>query len=395
MSTSPQPLQEPHDFSLVLGGPVYQLFLRARLSGPALELMKRRILFITALAWLPLLFLSIIGGHPLESVDLPFLHDIETHARFLIAIPMFVVAEMVAHDRTRTMVKLFVERGVVIPEEIPKFYGVLQSALRVRNSVPLEVGLIVLVYTLGHWFWLHVVAVGTTSWYGVIEGANRHLTLPGYWYSFVSIPIFQFMLIRWVMRVLLWFWILWRISRLNLHLVPTHPDGTGGIGFVGGSTRAFGPLLFAQGAVLAGILAGQILYEGHKLYEFRWTIAGDVAFFILLVFGPLIVFSGHLARCKRIGLREYGTLATSYVTEFDEKWLRHDANGETLLGAADIQSLADLANGYSIVRQMRPVPFGFDEVKAMVVVAVAPMLPLLLTIMPLEDLLQRLVKVAL
>jgi hypothetical protein len=267
--------------------------------------------------------------------------------------------------------------------------------MRVRNSITLEVGLVVLVYTLGQWVFLRASAVGTTSWYGVIDGANRHLTVPGYWYCFVSIPIFQFILVRWLMRILIWFWLLWRVSRLNLRLVPTHPDGAGGLGFVGGSTKAFAPLLVAQSAVFAGILAGQILYEGHKLYEFRWAIAGDVAFFILLVFGPLIVFSGHLLRSKRIGLREYGSLATSYVTEFDEKWLHGGAKGETLLGAADIQSLADLANGYSVVRQMRSVPFGFDEVKAMVAVAAAPMLPLLLTIMPLEDLLHRLIKVAL
>jgi hypothetical protein len=175
--------------------------------------------------------------------------------------------------------------------------------------------------------------------------------------------------------------------------VPTHPDGAGGLGFVGGSSHAFGPVLLAQGAVLAGIISNRILYEGQNLVAFKWTIAALICFFVLTVLGPLTVFCPHLFQCKRIGLREYGTLATSYVADFDEKWLRGGAKNDALLGTADIQSLADLANSYAVVRQMRSVPFGFNDVKAIVLTTAAPVLPLLLTIMPLEELLNRLVKI--
>jgi hypothetical protein len=47
--------QEPPDFSLILGGPLFQLFRRAHLSGGVLELLHRRIIVITMFAWLPLL----------------------------------------------------------------------------------------------------------------------------------------------------------------------------------------------------------------------------------------------------------------------------------------------------------------------------------------------------
>jgi hypothetical protein len=43
-------LQDPYDFSLVLGGPLFQLLRRAHLSGDALELLGRRILVISLLA---------------------------------------------------------------------------------------------------------------------------------------------------------------------------------------------------------------------------------------------------------------------------------------------------------------------------------------------------------
>lgn len=395
MATVPEALQEIPDFSLVLGGPLYQIFQRAHLAGPALELLKRRVLFITALAWLPLLLLSLAAGQLLDGTGLRFLRDIETQVRFLIAIPVLVIAELVVHQRTRTVVKLFREREIISREDTPKFHAIIDGAMRARNSAPLELALIVLVYTLGHWVWLREGALGASSWYATIDSTNLHLTLPGYWYSFVSIPIFQFILIRWYLRLAIWYWLLWRVSRLNLRLVPTHPDGAGGISFLGGSSHAFGPVLLAQGAVLAGIIANRILYDGQNLVAMKWTIAALVGFFILAVLGPLTVFSPHLLQSKRVGLMEYGTLATSYTADFDEKWLRSGAKKEALLGTSDIQSLSDLANSYAVVRQMRSVPFDFSDVKVIIAATVTPLVPLLLTIMPLEELLHRLLKIAL
>ncbi|HXP87818.1 MAG TPA: hypothetical protein VN841_24005 [Bryobacteraceae bacterium] len=51
-----------------------------------------------------------------------------------------------------------------------------------------------------------------------------NLTLSGYWYAYVGIPIFQFILLRWYMRFLLWFRSLWQVSKLTLHLSAAHPD---------------------------------------------------------------------------------------------------------------------------------------------------------------------------
>ena len=53
---------DPHDFSVVLGGPLYQMVRRAHLAGGALELLHRRIIVITLFAWLPLLILSVLDG---------------------------------------------------------------------------------------------------------------------------------------------------------------------------------------------------------------------------------------------------------------------------------------------------------------------------------------------
>jgi hypothetical protein len=391
--TTPAILQEPPDFSLVMGGPLFQMYRRAYLCGPALELLRRRVLIISLFAWLPLALLSAVEGHLFGSQNLTFLRDIESHVRFLVALPVLIAAELVVHQRIRPVVKLFLERRIITPEDTPKFYAAIEAAIRARNSTRLELALLVFAFTVGHWIWRSEVALSTASWYGVPNGAGLRLTLAGLWYGFVSIPIFQFIACRWYARIVIWFWMLWRVSRLNLHLIPTHPDRAGGLGFVGRSSYAFGPILFAQGALLAGLIANRILYQGQGLMSFKVTIAVLVGFFVLVILGPLTMFTPHLSSTKRNGLREYGTLATAYVADFDEKWIHGGASGEAILGSGDIQSLADLANSHAVVREMRLVPFTLEDVVRLVGVTALPILPLLLTVMPLEELLSRLIKI--
>jgi len=391
--TSPTTTPEPADFSLVLGGPLYQMFRRARLSGPALELVQRRMLVVALFAWLPLVALCAIEGHLYDGPTLTFLRDIESHVRLLVALPALIFAEIVVHQRVGPVMKRFVERRVIDSQDIPAFHAAVAAARRARNSLWLELALLLFVYTVGHWVWQNEVALGAATWYAVPDGTSVHLTLAGYWYGFVSIPIFQFILFRWYLRLVIWFQLLWRVSRLNLHLLPTHPDRAGGIGFVGGGSYAFAPILFAQGALTAGLIASRIFYQGQSLLSFKVTIIAVAIFFILVILGPLTMFTPHLFRTKRAGLSAYGTLATVYVDDFDQKWIRKGTNAEEILGTADIQSLADLGNSYAVVREMRLVPFALGDVVLLVGAVALPILPLVLTIMPLEELVTRLIKI--
>jgi hypothetical protein len=209
----------------------------------------------------------------------------------------------------------------------------------------------------------------------------------------VSIPVFQFILLRWYFRLFIWFRFLWRVARLELHLIPTHPDRASGLDFLAKGSYAFGPVLFAQGALLAGQIATRVLYGGRSLLSFKMEAFGLVAFFLLVVLGPLVMFSPQMTRAKRKGLRDYGLLASRYVEGFEHKWVRKDgAKADELLGTGDIQSLADLSNSYAIVREMRIVPFGLDDMIRLAVAATAPLLPLALTVFSPEELMTRLIK---
>jgi hypothetical protein len=387
------PLQESTDFSLVLGGPLYQLFRRAHLSGSTLELVRRRVIVISLVAWLPLLVLAAVNGQVLGgTASMQFLLDLEVHARFLVAMPLLIAAELVVHQRMRSVVKQFLERNLIPEGEKLQFEGAVASVFRLRNSVLAEVLLIAVVYGVGVLIiWRLYAVLDTTSWYTVPPVAGSKLSLAGIWYEYVSMPLFQFLLIRWYFRLFVWARFLWQVSRIELSLVPTHPDRVGGLGFLANTAYAFVPLAVAHGAVVSGMVANRIFHLGAVLPAFRVEIAVMVVFVQCLVFAPLFLFATQLARAKRKGLAEYGTLAGRYVREFDAKWLRGGAPAdEPLVGSADIQSLADLGNSFELVRAMRVAPVTRDAIVQLAVATLAPVLPLLLTVMPLEELLKRL-----
>ena len=391
-----KPATEPYDFSLVLGGPLYQLFRRAHLSGDALELLQRRILVIALFAWLPLLVLSVVEGHAWGSgVTMPFLKDVDAHVRFLIALPLLVLAEIVIHQRMRPVIRQFVERGLIADAARAKFDAALAAALRLRNSVAAEVGMIAFVYGVGVMIiWRTQFAVDVSSWLGVPVDGKTRPSLAGWWFGCVSLPLFQFILLRWYFRLFIWARFLWQVSRIGLKLVPTHPDRCGGLVFLEGVCTAFAPLLLAQGALLAGTLANQIFFAGAKLPQFKVEIIAMVAVALFAVVGPLLVFIPVLAHAKRVGLREYGALAQRYVRGFDEKWLRGGAPAEeAFVGSGDIQSLADLGNSFELVRGMRSLPITKEALLQLVALTLLPLLPLLLTMLSLEELLGRLLKV--
>ncbi|MCI0587142.1 MAG: hypothetical protein L0323_09915 [Planctomycetes bacterium] len=387
---------DPYDFSLVLGGPLYQIVRRAHLAGDALELLRRRLVVIPALLWLPLLILSAIGGRAWgDAVEVPFLKDVEVHARFLAALPLLILAELVVHQRMRPLARQFLQRGLIRETSRARFDAAVASAMRLRNSVLGEVLLLAFVYLVSlRFIWPQYVAPSVATWYAVPEGAGRRLSAAGHWFVYASLPLFQFILLRWYFRLFVWMRFLRHVAKCELRLVPTHPDRAGGLGFLSLTVTAFAPLLAAHGALLAGWIATRIFFQGASLLDFKVEIAVFVAFPLLVVLGPLLQFAPHLSEARRNGLREYGTLAQRYVRDFDDKWIRGGAPpDEPLIGSADLQSLADLGNSFEVVRGMRVLPFTKEALLQLAVVTLLPVAPLLLTLMPLETLLKRLLGV--
>ena len=384
------------DFSLVLGGPLYQLFRRAHLSGSTLELLHRRILLVVAVAWIPLLVLSLLDGVAVgTAVRVPFLFDVDLHLRFLLSLPILIAAELIVHQRTRIVVGQFFAQGLVPDSLRTRFDETLSSAAKLRNSIVAELLLIALVYGVGIFVvWRYYMVLDVPTWYATPEAGRVQPKLAGWWYFFVSLPVYQFILLRWYWRFVVWTRFLWQVSRLPLDYQPLHPDGNGGIGFLSGVTRAFAPLLFAQGVLLAGTLANTILYQGEVLTSFYVEVVLFVAFLVFVIVAPFFLFIFPLSAVKRQGVREYAQLSRQYADEFADKWIRGTPPaGEALVGSADIQSLADLGNSFDKVRSMSVVPITRGAVAQLVIATLLPLVPLLLTLISFEELLKRILKV--
>jgi hypothetical protein len=386
-------IKDRPDFSFVLGGPLFQLLRQSHLANDALGLVHQRIVFFSFFTWLPLLLLTTLEGHLLGgTATISFLRDADVHVRFLVAMPLLILAELVVHQRTRSLIKEFFERDLIPKNAIARFAAAISSALHLRNSVIAELLLLAFVYVVGVLIvWRQYLALDTASWYATPTTQGAKLSLAGMWYGYLSLPIFQFLLCRWYFRVFIWARFLWQVSRIELSLIPTHPDRVGGLGFLSNTIYAFAILAAAHGALLAGLLANRILYLREALPQFIVEIAVLVFFMLCLVLGPLLVFAPQLAKVRRTGLREYGTLAERYVREFDTKWLRGGvAADEPLLGSADIQSLADLSNSLEVVRTMRVAPVLKEDILRLIVTTLVPIVPLLLTMMPLGEMLKML-----
>jgi hypothetical protein len=388
---------EKEDFSLVLGGPLYQLMLRSGLIEPPLGHLAWRIGVITGIAWLPLVLLTIVAGRFAGGVRVPLLYDCEVHTRLLFSLPLMIMAELVVYGRMRVIGAEFQERQIITGRARLRFEDVLSSAMRLRNSALNEFALLLIVIIAGRYVWQESIALHSDTWYATVARYGQSNTAAGRWYTFVSLPIFQFVLLRWYYRIFIWFRFLFQVSRLDLNLIPLHPDRRCGIGFLGTVATAFSPLLMAHSGVVAGFIANRILHEGATLPNYKYEILGLAVFLLTLFFGPLCVFIPNLHGARLAGLRTYGRLASGYVLDFADKWAQGSVapNGEHILGSADIQSLADLGNSFSIVTEIRLVPFGKGALVQFLVAIILPLAPLVFTMFSLEELLKRLLRAVL
>jgi hypothetical protein len=378
--------------SLVAGGPAYRLQRRLGLIERESPRVGRRVTLAILLTWVPLLVLSALQGVATgHRVELPFLHDFAAYTRFLVAIPLLIIADGI--ERQMAIVAAhFVRAGLVPPAHHVDYESAVRRSARLLDSGLAEGCLAALAY-LGFAVVYTEFPINFSTWYGFAGGSGHRLTLAGWWYAIVGAPLFQFLAWRWLWRLSIWYWFLWRMTRLDLRVIPTHPDRAGGLGFVGEGQRFFWIIVFAVSAAAAGVLANQIVFAGVPLLTFKYAIAGYVLVVLLVFLGPLHMFTPRLATARIESLHNYSALAVDHNQQFDGKWVRgENPRSDPLLGAPEISSLADLGGAYAVLDDMKPIPFRLGDAVALAVAALLPMAPLALTVIPLAEMLRLLPK---
>ncbi|MEP6508038.1 MAG: hypothetical protein ABJC63_07415 [Gemmatimonadales bacterium] len=92
------------------------------------------------------------------------------------------------------------------------------------------------------------------------------LTAPGAWALLVAFLILNYWWLRIAWKIVIWTRYLYRRSRLKLVLVASHPDRTGGIGFISEVQSTFAVIIFAYGiSKLAAVIAYKVAIEHAPL----------------------------------------------------------------------------------------------------------------------------------
>ena len=379
-------------FSLTEGGPGTATMKRLHLLHPELGAgSPRTALILTAIAWVPLSVMCLIQGLAFGGAKLTFFHDFAAQTRFLLAIPVLVLADIPVGARLRQVVRHFVQAGLVRSTDLPRFEKILLDTLRFRDSRFAGAVLLFLAYLITYNAISGFTLQSGSTWFNA--ESRQGLTLAGYWFALVAMPIFGFLMLRWVYRMLVWGTFLRKVSKLDLLLTATHPDGAGGLAFLGKGLIPFGVVLFALSAVIASAIAARVLYGGARLEDYQWSYVALFVIFLLVFTAPLLLFVPKLLLLKQGGLMQYGILGSRYTQAFQRKWIdENEPGGEPMLGTADLQSLADLGNSYQIIQKMRIVPVELSDLIAIVLPGLIPALPLVALVMPISEVIKVLLK---
>jgi hypothetical protein len=385
-------------FSLTQGGPLYRLHLRFGHAHEERARVLRRALLAVVVTWLPLLVLSIIQGVAYgKQLQIPFLRDFAVNVRFLVALPILILAESSIDHEWRLLVVHFLKSGLVKEPDLPSFEAAIGRVTRLRDSVLPEAIIAAVAYAL-FLFGSHTELLmgNATNWHTLRFGSNSGLTLAGWWFNLISTPFFRFLLLRWLWRMFLWALFLWCVSRINLNLVATHSDLAAGLGFLSLGQKRFSPIVFAGGAVVASQVGNAIAYNGATLAGMRSVIFGYGIVAVLLLILPLFVTTPVLIKTKSQALLSYGALVTSHNQSFAAKWIDgHAPQGDEILGNPDPSSLIDLGSSFQVVQQMKRVPINKSTLTTLIVAAALPMVPLIVLVTPADKLMRAVLKMLL
>jgi len=377
--------------SLVRDDPPFRLLRSAGLIPREGLGVARRALFFTVLASVPIAIWAWIAGRAISAAaGEPLLQHFGVHVRCLVGIPILILAQGFAHGLTTQLLPWFVRSGVITADKTDRFRDVVRSVGRLRSATLPWVAIAAIVIVWSATGPMHKDA-DEMSW--AIEGAgsSAQLGFGGWWFLFVARPIYIALVLGWAWRVVLLTVLFVRTAKLGLELVPTHPDGVGGLGFVERFATMFAPVVFVLSSALASQWAHQVLYHDTVVQTLRVPAVIFVVAMLLVFLAPLLVFAGPLIAAKRRAKLEYGALVGEHGDLVRKRWILHESVAKTdILDAPELGPVADTVSLYDAVARMRPVPIGKAALLAIAVPAVVPLLLMFALKVPIMDILVKL-----
>jgi hypothetical protein len=375
-------------FTLVTGDPFYRVQRAVGLIPRRGLGVGRRAVFFALVTWLPLAVWAVVTRPVLTgAMPDPLLEHLGIHVRCLVAIPLLIVAEAVVEGVLARQLAYLVTSGVVPGRARHEFDRVLAGCRRLRDAWPV-------------WGALLGVAVASATGVGAMHEVDwtsvsgMALGFGENWVRFVARPVFTFLGFLWIWRLVLIGILSLRLAKLDLALVPTHPDRAGGLGMLEYVPMSFSLLAFAVSSVIAEGLAHAIRHHGMAVAELQVPIAVLLAVLLIVLLAPLLPFTGTLGRHRWGGLYEYGALVGRHGRSVRTKWILGAGEVDsTLLDAAELGPVIDTISMYDCVRGMRPTVIGKRSLIVIALAVLLPMLPVVAMEIPLKEVLLKLLGV--
>ena len=378
--------------NLFEGGPPLKIEHLLRLVKPDNPGIARRALIVALISWGPLLVLTMFQELVRHNGSLwGFLLDFGAYARFLLAAPIFILAEAWCLPALGRVTRHFLDFGIVRDSDRGRFDTVVRATRRLLNSTVAEILTVVLAYVAAAALRISVNITNLPRWSVQPESNGLVLSAAGLWQLWVSLPLLFILLFGWMWRQFLWCRLMWRIARFDLNLVAAHPDRAGGLFFLSLALWGYCPLAFALGVIMAGGLANQIR-AGASIYDFRFLVVALLLIVLAFFVAPFLVFTPVLRGLRGRGTVEYGTLSCAVGHEFEAKWCNNGGGNDKseALATPDFSATIDLYSTVSNVYQIRYLPLGPKEVGELIVFTLIPFVPVVLLSVPVDTLLRDL-----
>jgi hypothetical protein len=345
-----------------------------------------RTVIAVAVAWVPLTLLSALRG---RHIFFTFLTDYALQSRFLIILPVLILADSQVHQRL-ALVAHQLEADMVPHDQWPEFQAVWNSCERLRVSYIARVLMVILTYATAAFLSQYLSPTGSEfiSWW-TGGGWFKGFSSAGLWAFFVGYPILVYFTFLWIWKHFLWARFLRSTTQLRLSLIAAHPDRVGGLAFLEASILAQIPFSFCLGVGLAGAIANQVLHQQRQLFAFRFLAVGLLVGALVFCLGPYLVFTRTLMQMRRQGMLSYGAFARAVGEQFERKWLHQAENlKEDVLLVPDFSTVGDLYGVVHNIDEIRIVPVGLVNVYAIVIAAAIPALPVVVAAIPFNELIR-------
>ena len=376
------------EFLIARGGPFYEMQrMLGLLSESAFRAVPRAIALVGLAFGVPLVLTIIAGTAFGAPADKPFVLELGIWARFVFGVGLFVLSERQVEKRLRGNLRQLGEAPLLAPGSMASAAMAVTAALKRRDYWLAELACLVLAAVVSYFVYQRIVTDATLAWAVQAAADAVRLTPAGWWVVVFSNTLFWFLLFRLLWRLFVWTRLLKDLASLEYRLVANHPDGHGGLAFLGEYPNAYAMVVFGISLVPASAIVYELGGGGLTTTTYSMVLAIWLAVVLALFIWPLLAFGKPLRELKSKTLLATAPQATRHLRAAER-----DVLGRNVVAAEDAEAegASDEPDASKLYLSAQKLATTLIRRTALLPLSAAALLPLIAagtTQLPLKDVL--------